>query len=114
MVTKRREEVRGLRRGSKRRRCWQMQLRLRAGKSGSVSSAQRPMCGPVGVAGVVSLTSQHVRKESTRRLSLKRIKGWYSGSSSSSSEERKPSHQEEELKMLRANLEPLSKQKEWG
>ena len=85
-----------------------MQLRLRAGKSGSVSFAQRPMCGPVGVAGVVSLTSQHVLQGKHKKAVLEKNKGWYSGSSSSSSEERNPSDQEEELKILRANLEPLS------
>ena len=53
---------------------WRMPLRLMAGKRGYVSFAPRPMCGPSGDAGDVSLTSQPVCRESTRRLSLRRTK----------------------------------------
>ena len=109
MVTKHREEACVSRGRSVRRECWQMQLRLMAGRNGYVSSVPKPMCGLV-----VSLTSRLVCKESTRRLSLRRIKGWYLGSFSSSSDERKPGDQEEELKRLRAKVELLSEQERWG
>ena len=68
VVTKRREEVRGSRRKSVRRKYWQMRLRLMAGKNGSVSFVPRLMCGPVRVAGVVSITSRPVCKESTTEV----------------------------------------------
>ena len=117
MVTKRREVVRGSRGRSVRREYWQMQLRLTAGKNGSVSfAASRLMCGPVGVAGVASLSSRPVCKESTRRQSSRRIKGCIRdhplrGVKKESLVIKKK--KEEELKRLRTKVELLSKQQRW-
>ena len=53
-----------------------MPLRLMVGRNGYVSFAPRPMCGPGGVAGDVSLTSRPVCRGSTRRPSLRlRVEG---------------------------------------
>ena len=66
--------------------------------------APRPMCGPDGVAGDVSLTSRLVKAIFAKN------KGYSGSSSSSGGEERKLSDQEEDHKKLRAHVELLSMQ----
>ena len=69
-----------------------------------------PMCGPVGVASVASLTSRPVSKECTRRLFLRRTKGGIQNHPPRVVKKESRVFKKKNLKRLRAKVELLSKQ----